>query len=102
MSGEAGHYAGCEQMIAGLLCYGTWLASAVILLGMVLTLAHIQFVFGLGGSALVETGVVLFILLPVARVVLMLFIFLRERDYAFTMIAALVLTIIGAGFLLGL
>jgi uncharacterized membrane protein len=100
MSGVAGHYAGREQMIAGLLWYGTWLASAVILLGMALTLARLSFVFGLGGSTVIKAGVVLFILLPVARVVLMLLIFLRERDYEFAMIAALVLTIIGAGFLL--
>jgi uncharacterized membrane protein len=102
MNTGAGRDAGREQMIAGLLWYGTWLASAVILLGMTLTLAHSGLVFGLGGSAVVKAGVVLFILLPVARVALMLFIFLRERDYVFTKISALVLTIIGAGFLLGL
>ncbi|MDM4501851.1 DUF1634 domain-containing protein [Klebsiella oxytoca] len=39
----------------------------------------------------------MFILLPVARVALMLTIFLRERDYAYVVIAALVLAIIAAG-----
>jgi hypothetical protein len=33
---------------------------------------------------------------------LKLLIFLRERDYAFSLISVLVLTIIAAGFLLGL
>jgi uncharacterized membrane protein len=49
-----------------------------------------------------KVGVALFIVLPAARVALMLLIFLRERDYAFSLISALVLTIIAAGFLLGL
>jgi uncharacterized membrane protein len=102
MSGEPERYARREQMIAGLLWYGTWLASALILLGMAIDLAGRPSLFGLSGSAAVKTGVVLFILLPVARVALMLLIFLHERDYAFTMISALVLTIIGAGLLLGL
>jgi uncharacterized membrane protein len=50
----------------------------------------------------VKVGVALFIVLPAARVALMLLIFLRERDYAFSLISALVLTIIAAAFLLGL
>jgi uncharacterized membrane protein len=45
----------------------------------------------------VKAGVAVFILLPVARVALMLTLFLRERDYAYTVIAALVLAIIAAG-----
>jgi uncharacterized membrane protein len=102
VSGGPGIYAGRERVIAGLLWYGTWLASIVILTGMTLNLSYIPFNLGLGGSAVIKAGVALFILLPVARVALMLLIFLRERDYAFTMISALVLTIIGAGFLLGI
>jgi uncharacterized membrane protein len=42
------------------------------------------------------------VLLPVARVALMLAIFLRDRDYAYMVISALVLAIIGAGILIGL
>lgn len=102
MSGRAEHYIGREQVIARLLWYGTWLASTVIFVGMVLNLQQLPFLPGLNGSTAVKAGITLFILLPVARVALMLFIFLRERDYVFTMISALVLTIIGAGFLLGL
>ncbi len=51
---------------------------------------------------MVKAGVALFILLPVTRVALMLVIFLRERDSAYTAISALVLAIIGAAFLAGL
>jgi len=80
-----------EQTIAALLWYGTWLASAVIGLGMVL-----------GVYDIVKAGVALFICLPIARVGLMLAIFLRERDYAYVAISALVLAIIGVGVLAGL
>jgi uncharacterized membrane protein len=94
-----------EQVIAALLWYGTWLASAVIAAGMALSALQ-QFEglpsFGLSGYDLVKAGVALFILLPVARVALMLAIFLRERDYAYMVISALVLAIIGAGILVGL
>lgn len=94
-----------EQIIAALLWYGTWLASAVIAAGMALSaLQQLEGLpgFGLSGHDLVKAGVALFILLPVARVTLMLAIFLRERDYAYMVIAALVLAIIGAGILIGL
>lgn len=102
MSEGAGNYAGRERVIAGLLWYGTWIASTVVFIGIALNLGHIPSIFGLSGSAVIKAGIALFILLPVARVTLMLLIFLRERDYAFTTISALVLTIIAASFLLGL
>ena len=49
-----------------------------------------------------KAGVALFILLPVARVALMIAIFLRERDYAYTAISTLVLVIIAVSFWAGL
>ena len=102
MSQRAKYYAGREQAIANLLWYGTWIASAVILTGMALNLRQVPALFGLSGSAVMKAGVALFIVLPAARVALMLLIFLRDRDYAFSLISTLVLTIIAAGFLLGL
>ncbi len=90
-----------DRAIAGLLWYGTWLASALIAAGMAVDFllpAH----GGLRDLGLVKVGVALFILLPVARVTLMLAIFLRERDYAYTAISALVLLIIAAGVVSGL
>ena len=57
-----------------------------------------------GGAAAYASrtiGIALFLLLPVLRVVLMLIVFLRERDYRFSAIAALVLRILLVGFVLG-
>lgn len=88
-----------DRIVAGLLWYGTWFASGLIAAGMFLT-AFEPFVDSLAPLSeydAVKAGVAVFILLPVARVVLMLTIFLRERDYAYTAIATLVLAIIAAG-----
>ncbi len=91
MKSATDNYERREQVIAALLWYGTWLASAVIAVGMVL-----------GGYGIIKAGVALFICLPIARLVLMLVIFLRERDYAYMAISALVLAIIGAGVFVAL
>jgi uncharacterized membrane protein len=93
-----------EQLIAALLMYGTWLASAIIAIGMVV--GAIQPFgdlpgFGFSGYGIVKAGVALFILLPIARVALMLTMFLRERDYVYTAISAFVLAIIAAGIAMG-
>jgi uncharacterized membrane protein len=86
-----------ERLLASVLYYGTWLASAVIALGLLMAL--------LGGhprAMRIDTaGILLLILLPVLRVALMLIVFVRERDYRFGAIAALVLTFIVLGFVLG-
>lgn len=92
-----------DRLVAGLLRYGTWLASATIALGMLVdTLPGLQglSLFGLGGSGLVRAGVALFIILPVTRVAMLLVLFLQERDYIYTAISALVLTIIAAGVII--
>jgi uncharacterized membrane protein len=107
MTGKRGIYddKSQERAIAGLLRYGTWLASAIIAAGLAVELLDHLAGTGLTGSSgfdLVKAGVALFILLPVTRVALMLALFLRERDYAYAAISALVLTIIGASFLAGL
>ena len=77
--------------LADLLYYGSWLASIAIGLGLALSSTRIATV-----------GIALFILLPTLRVLLMLLVFLRERDYRFTAVAALVLAIILLGFALGM
>lgn len=92
-----------EQVIAALLWYGTWLASAVIAVGMALG-AFQKFEgasLALSGYDVVKAGVALFILLPIARVGLMLAIFLRERDYAYVAISAFVLAAIAIGIVIG-
>jgi uncharacterized membrane protein len=92
-----------ERAIAKLLHYGTWLASFIIAAGLALECLHPSIkVFGLSGGGLMKAGVALFIFLPVARVGLMLIQFAQARDIAYTAISALVLMIIGAGFLAGL
>jgi uncharacterized membrane protein len=94
-----------ERLLAGLLHYGTWVASLIIAVGFVLTLIHsnsgISHPEMMVGMRIVTTGIVLFILLPVLRLMLMFGVFLRERDYRFSAIAALVLLIVAAGCVAG-
>lgn len=94
-----------DRIIAALLWYGTWFACALIAGGMVLGMGQpaagsVAHVFS--GHQVVKAGVAFLILLPVARVVLMLMMFLRERDYAYAVIAAIVLAIIAAGVVIRL
>jgi uncharacterized membrane protein len=93
-----------DRTLATFLNYGTWLSCAIIALGMALTLVP-----GSGAAAapplgmrIVTAGVALLILLPTARVVLMLVAFARRGERHYSMIAALVLLVIIAGFVLGM
>jgi uncharacterized membrane protein len=86
-----------ERLLARLLHYGTWLASAVIALGLVSSGFE-----GQAGMKVVTLGIALFILLPVARLVMMAAVFLREGDYRFGLISILVLAIVGLGLARGL
>jgi len=91
-----------EKMLAGLLRYGTWIACAAIGVGMTLAILdpHLG-TLHVSGMRIATVGVILFILLPSTRVLLMLTVFLRDRDYPLAMIAALVLAIIVLGFVVG-
>lgn len=95
-----------ERLVASLLQYGTWLASIAIGLGFALAL--IDSMFGTRNLAMIpdmrlaEAGIALFILLPSLRVLVMLIVFLRERDYWLGFIAAVVLSVILLGFALGI
>ncbi|MDM9559293.1 DUF1634 domain-containing protein [Bordetella petrii] len=87
-----------ERRIAGLLHHGTWLASALVALGMLAA-----WLAGAPWSAtLVQAGIGLFIALPVLRVALMLGMFLYERDYLYSALALTVLAIIAAGLAVGI
>jgi uncharacterized membrane protein len=90
-----------ESLLAGVLNAGTWLASVVIAAGLVLSLLYERMPFP-AGTQVVAAGIVLFILLPILRVILMLTIFVKERDYKFAAAAAVVLFIIFAGFAVGI
>ena len=85
-----------ERLLARVLRRGTWLATGVIALGLALSL------IGWPDSTAAATttsawivilGLALFILLPVFRVLLMIIVFVRERDYCLGAIAMLVLAI---------
>jgi uncharacterized membrane protein len=90
-----------ESLLAGVFNVGTWLASVVIAAGLVLSLFHERTPFP-SGAQVVTAGIGLFILLPILRVILMLTIFVKERDYKFGAAAAVVLVIIFAGFAIGI
>ena len=90
-----------ESLLAGVLKVGTWLASVVIAAGLVLSLFYQQMTFPTGAQVVIA-GIGLFILLPILRVILMLTIFVKERDYKFAAAAAVVLFIIFAGFAVGI
>jgi uncharacterized membrane protein len=57
---------------------------------------------GLSGAHVVASGVALFILLPALRVLLMLAVFIRERDIRLVAVTAVVLMTILAGLAIGL
>jgi len=96
MSREAANARQPELLLAGLLRYGTWLASGVTGLGLAMSLA------GAEGTSVVATGVALFIALPVLRVLVMLGAFILDQDYRLAIVTALVLTTILAGLVIGL
>lgn len=95
-----------EWLLAGTLHYGTSLASAVISLGLGLALIDSRFSTPspaiLRDMRVVTIGIAMLILLPVVRVIVMLIVYFRQRDYRLAAIALLVLTIILLGFTVGL
>jgi uncharacterized membrane protein len=94
-----------EELLVYVLRYGSWLASATIGLGFALALIGSSPVTPaptfLPNMRIVTAGIVLFILLPILRVVLMIVVFIREREFRFASIAGLVLLTILLGIILG-
>lgn len=95
-----------ERLLARVLQYGTWLASAAIGVGLAIALIDSHSgpsrVVLPSSTRIISLGILLFILLPVFRVFLMLLVFLKERDYRFSAIAGLVLLILALGFIVGM
>src|SRR5690349_11856854 len=85
-----------ELLLAGLLRYGTWLASGVTGLGLALSQAGVE------GTYVVAAGVALFIALPNLRVLVMLGAFLLNQDYRLVIVAGVVLMTIPPGLVVGL
>ena len=90
-----------ESLLARLLNVGTWAASVVIGVGLVLSLFKEQAALATAAQ-LLTAGIGLFILLPILRVILMFTIYLKNRDYRFAVAAAVVLLIIFAGCAIGI
>jgi hypothetical protein len=92
-----------EQSLAALLRYGSLLASAAIGLGFALGLIDSRVgsrnLVILPNMRIASMGIVLFILLPSLRVLLMLFVFIREGDFRLAAAAGLVLVIIFLSFI---
>jgi uncharacterized membrane protein len=93
---------GLDQLLAKVLHRGTWLGSSVIALGLAVPMAGWS---GVSSTMIcmriITAGIALLIGLPVLRVLLMLIVFIRERDFRFSAIAMLVLAIILLGSVLG-
>ena len=85
-----------ELLLAGLLRYGTWLASGVTGLGLSMSLVGVE------GTHVVAAGVALFIALPVLRVLVMLGTFLLNQDYRLVIVTIVVLMTMLAGLVIGL
>ena len=96
MSNEAAKAHQPELLLAGLLHYGTWLASGVTGLGLAMSLVGVE------GTHVVAAGVALFVALPVLRVLVMLGAFIRYRDYRLVIVATVVLMTILVGLVIGL
>jgi hypothetical protein len=95
---------GVEELLAALLRYGSWSASAAIGLGFALALIGCHSPArnpAIMPHRIATIGVALFILLPMLRVLLMFLVFICERDFRFACISGLVLAIILAGIFLG-
>ena len=88
-----------DLRLARLLSHGTWLATAIIAVG--LTLPLIARTLVIGPAWLVTIGIGGIIVLPVLRVLVMCVAFFRAREFVFAAVAALVLTIIAVAFVVG-
>ncbi|WP_107312835.1 DUF1634 domain-containing protein [Burkholderia metallica] len=88
-----------DRAVALLLRYGTVCACVLIAVGMLLGAGGSA--FAPGGHAFAKAGVALFILLPVARVALLVGLFVREHDRTYALLSLLVLAIIAAGVIVG-
>jgi uncharacterized membrane protein len=108
-----------DEWVGNLLRAGVLLAAAVVLLGGVVHLARhggepapdrgvfkgepadlrspvgiVQDALTLRGRGLIQLGLLLLILTPVARVALLTFAFLRQRDRAYVLITLIVLAVL--------
>lgn len=98
MNGDLARHPRLERLLASLLHGGTWIGCLVIGIGLAIQ-AMKETVAG-ASMPIVTAGIALLILLPILRVLVMLLVFLHERDLRFSLIAASVLIIIVIGAVL--
>ena len=91
-----------DRLLGNVLHRGTWLGSSIIALGLVLSMTWPGMSSTMICTRIVTAGIALLIALPILRVILMLIVFVRERELRFSVIALLVLAIILAGSVLGI
>jgi uncharacterized membrane protein len=98
MNSDLARHPRLERLLASFLHIGTGIGCLVIGIGLA-----VQLIDGASIAAMpiITAGIAIFILLPVLRVLIMLLVFLQERDRRFSMITALVLAIIIIGAVLG-
>jgi len=89
-----------DRLLGNVLHRGTWLGSSIIALGLVLSMTWPGMSSTMICTRIVTAGIALLIALPILRVILMLIVFVRERELRFSVIALLVLAIILAGSVL--
>jgi len=92
-----------ERALAVVFSAGTWLGSLLIGVGLILRCAdEANDAYAQACLRTVDTGIALFILLPILRVTLMAVAFMRRRDGLICAIATGVLCIIAVAALVGL
>jgi uncharacterized membrane protein len=91
-----------NRLLAMVLHQGTWIGSFIIAVGLAMQMAGwSEASSAMTSTRIITAGIALLIVLPVLRVLLMLIVFVCERDFRFSAIAMLVLTIIILGSVLG-
>jgi len=89
-----------ERRISKLLEWGTWIGCAIVSAGIAMGLfSAVQFRYD--STRLVSIGIATFIAMPILRVAVMAFTFIKEKDAVFAIISVLVLLIIGIGAVIG-
>lgn len=80
-----------EKRLENLLQYGTWTATGVTTIGVLLS-----------SMTTINCGIGLFILIPVGRVLGLLMSFIKEKDYKMASAGFIVMSIIVLSFLIGM
>jgi hypothetical protein len=101
MSGDHKPDSELERRLATILYLGTLTGSCIIALGWIMAAIGAPVLEPAEAGMIIQSGVALFILLPVLCVLVMVVVFARERHYRLSAIAAFVLAIIAAGVALG-